>query len=174
MNPPHNSTDLERFLKEQGIDGEVLHLHMLTPTVEAAAEALGVPCEAIVKSLLFMVEGKPVLAVASGTARVDNRLIAAELGVGRKRVRLAPPDVVVELAGYIVGAMPPFGHRQKLMTLIDPSVMEHDVVYAGGGDDNAMMKIRPVDLQRAPAGKIVRLQEDNRVIPGKESTASVL
>lgn len=173
MNPPRNSTDLERYLKEQGIDGEVLHFPMLTPTVEAAAEALGVPCDAIVKSLLFLVEGLPVLAVASGTARVDNRRIAAELGVGRKRVKLAPPEVVVEIAGYIVGAMPPFGHRQKIMTLIDPTVMDHDTVYAGGGDDNAMMKIRPVDLQRASGGEIVRLQEECGTIPGDKSTAAV-
>jgi Cys-tRNA(Pro) deacylase len=165
MNPPRNSTDLERYLKEQGIDGEVLHFPMLTPTVEAAAEALGVPCDAIVKSLLFLVEGLPVLVVASGTARVDNRLIAAEFGVGRKRVRLASPQIVLETAGYIVGAMPPFGHSQKLMTLIDPSVMEHDTVYAGGGDDNAMMRIRPGDLQRVADGKIVRLQEDCRSTP---------
>jgi prolyl-tRNA editing enzyme YbaK/EbsC (Cys-tRNA(Pro) deacylase) len=173
MHPPLSSSDLEKYLKDQGIHGEVLHLTVLTPTVEAAADALGVPCDAIVKSLLFLVEGKPVLAVASGTARVDNRLIAAEFGVGRKRVRLASPEVVLEIAGYIVGAMPPFGHRQKLMTLIDPSVLEHEAVYAGGGDDNAMMRIRPVDLKNAAEGKMVTLQEDNRSKREDESTVAV-
>jgi prolyl-tRNA editing enzyme YbaK/EbsC (Cys-tRNA(Pro) deacylase) len=89
------------------------------------------------------------LAVACGLARVDNRLIAAEYGVGRKHVRLASAERVIEIAGYQVGAMPPFGHRQPIQTLIDPAVIERETVYAGGGDDDAMMRIRSQELLKS-------------------------
>lgn len=159
MAPILNSADLERYLQANDIEGQVLHLPTLTPTVETAAQALGVSTAAIVKSLLFLVDGAPVLAVASGTARVDNRRIAAEFAVGRKHVRLASAEAVIEIAGYIVGAMPPFGHRQKLTTLVDPAVLDEETVYAGGGDDNAMMRIRPPELLRVTQGRVVHLLE---------------
>jgi Cys-tRNA(Pro) deacylase len=154
-----NSSDLENFLKDHCIQGQVLHLGVMTPTVEKAAEALGVSTSEIVKSLLFLLDGEPMLAVGSGTACIDNRQIAAEFGVGRKHIKLAPSDTVIQIAGYLVGAMPPFGHRKKLQTLIDPAVMEHETVYAGGGDENAMMRIQPQELLRVTEGKILRLQE---------------
>jgi prolyl-tRNA editing enzyme YbaK/EbsC (Cys-tRNA(Pro) deacylase) len=156
--------DLERFLSAGGIPAEILHLEALTPTVESAAVAVGCETEDIVKSILFLVSGLPVLAIACGVGRVDGRSLAAHFGVGRKKVKLADPETVLRETGYAVGAMPPFGHRARIQTVLDRRVLERSVVYAGGGSDNALMHISPLtildvthaevlDLLSLPAGE---------------------
>jgi len=155
MNTP---ADLERFLQKHHIAGKVLILPQPTPTVETAAQAVGVPPERIVKSLLFLVNGQPVLAVACGPARVERRAIAAHFGVGRKRVKLADAATVLRLTGYPVGAVPPFGFPQPIPTLIDPAVLEHPEVYAGGGAENALLRITPQVIQHVTRGEVIPLQ----------------
>lgn len=142
------TNDLERFVEERGIDAEVLKLSVPTPTVEDAAEAVGAQPEQVVKSLLFMVDDQPVVAITCGTSRVDRRPIAAHFGVGRKRVKLGDADAVLETTGYPIGAMPPFGQKRRLPTLIDERVMEHEQVFAGGGAVDALMRIDPAEILR--------------------------
>ena len=151
-------------MAKHGIPGEILRLSVPTPTVETAAQAVGVPTEQIIKSILFLVkdgaeEGayRPVLAIASGTAVVDRRRIAAHLGVGHKRIRLASPAEVLAFSGYAVGALPPFGHRQPLATLIDRRVLDLPEAYAGGGDENAIVRLNPQDIARVTAAAVLDL-----------------
>jgi prolyl-tRNA editing enzyme YbaK/EbsC (Cys-tRNA(Pro) deacylase) len=156
-----SSPDLNFFMNSHGIAGEILRPGVPTPTVESAARALGVPVEQIVKSILCVVKdgGDPkyVLAIACGTAYVDRHLIAAHFGVGHKRVRLAFPEEVLAVSGYAVGAMPPFGHRQPLPTLIDRRVLDLPVVYAGGGDENAMLRLDPREIARITEAGVIDL-----------------
>jgi prolyl-tRNA editing enzyme YbaK/EbsC (Cys-tRNA(Pro) deacylase) len=151
------ASDLATFMREQGIAGEILHLHVPTPTVETAAQAAGTQVERIVKSILFMVEGEPVLAITSGTAHVDQRAIASRYAVGRKRVKLASAETVLEIGGYEVGAMPPFGHLRKLPTLLDRGVLKQPEVYAGGGDENALLRLSPEEILRVTQAQVMDL-----------------
>jgi Cys-tRNA(Pro) deacylase len=139
---------LKDFLKQHEVDAELLQLTVPTPTVEDAAEAVGARPEQVVKSLLFMVDDQPVVAIACGTARVDRRPIASHFGVGRKRVKLGDAETVLATTGYPIGAMPPFGQKQKLLTLVDHRVLEHEQVFAGGGSIDALMRINPADIVR--------------------------
>jgi prolyl-tRNA editing enzyme YbaK/EbsC (Cys-tRNA(Pro) deacylase) len=152
-----NSTDLQAFMTTHGIAGEILPMSVPTPTVEIAAQALGVGADQIVKSILFLVSDQPVLAITCGTAYMDRRAIAAYYGVGRKRIKLASPEEVRAISGYEVGAMPPFGHRQPLPTLIDRRVLDLPEVYAGGGDENAMLRLDPHDISNVTAAVIMDL-----------------
>lgn len=140
--------DLEQFILEQRIDADVLKLKVETPTVEDAAKAVGTSVQQIVKSLLFLVDGEPVLAIACGKDPIDRRPIAAHLGVGRKRVKLADAASVLAITGYPVGAVPPFGLRTRPLTLIDRRVFEHAVVYAGGGATDALVRVSPLEIVR--------------------------
>jgi Cys-tRNA(Pro) deacylase len=149
--------DLQAFMKRQAVEGEILHLDAPTPTVEAAAQAVGVREEQIVKSILFLVNQEPLLVIASGTARVEQRRIAQVYGVGRKRVKLASAEDVLDTTGYAVGALPPFGHTQALATLIDRRVLEQDEVYAGGGAENALLRLAAAGILRVTKGKVVDL-----------------
>ena len=152
--------DLEAHLRARGVAGEVLRLERSTPTVAAAAEAVGASPEAILKTVVFMVQGEPVAVIARGLARVERRLLARHLGVGRKKVRIARPEEVLEATGYPAGAVPPLGHRQPLPTYIDPRVLENKVAYAGGGAHNALLRIDPTALLEATGAEVVALQTD--------------
>ena len=157
MNPVLKPIDIQNFLEGHGISGEILLLEAPTPTVETAALAVGSIPQQIVKSILFMVADHPVLAIACGTDRVDRRVIATFCGVGRKKVKLASPETVLEVSGYEVGAMPPFAHRQLLTTLLDPRVLEQPVVYAGGGAENALLRLSPQEILEATNAKVMDL-----------------
>ena len=149
--------DLQAYLNTHHIPGELLYLDSPTPTVETAALAVGAQLEQIVKSILFLVDGKPVLAITCGTAYVERRAISARLSVGRKKVKLATPEIVVGKTGFLVGAMPPFGHRQPLHTLIDRRVLEKPIVYAGGGSDNALLRLEPGIILQVTQGEVLDL-----------------
>ena len=150
-------SDLALFIREQGLRVELLTLPVKTPTVEAAAKAVGTSSDKIVKSLLFMVDDQPVLAITSGASRIDRRRIAKSFGVGRKRVRLADENQVQTATGYPVGAVPPFGHPEPLLTLIDPGVLKHDVVYAGGGASDHLIRVDTAEILRITQGEVLEL-----------------
>lgn len=154
--------DLLAFMREQELDGEILRLEVETPTVEKAAEAVGTSPQQIVKSLLFLVEGEPVLVIAAGTQMVDLRAIAEYFQVGKKRVELADPTTVLEITGYPVGAMPPFGHRQTLNTIMDPAVLQQEQVYAGGGAIAALLRVDPHQILQVTGADVLPLTRQER------------
>lgn len=135
--------DLEQFMREKEIPGEILYLQVPTPTVESAAAAVGTDPENIIKSILFTINQQPVLAITCGPARIERRAIAGYLNVGRKKVKLADPETVVSKSGYQIGGMPPFGHHTPLQTLIDLRVIEKEQVFAGGGSDQTLLRVSP-------------------------------
>jgi prolyl-tRNA editing enzyme YbaK/EbsC (Cys-tRNA(Pro) deacylase) len=154
---PLNADDLQAFLQVNSIPAEILRLPVPTPTVETAAQAVGAQERQIVKSILFLVDAQPVLAIACGTAYIDRRAIADLYGVGKKRVKLASPEEVMRLSGYEVGAMPPFGHRQPLRSLLDKRILELSEAFAGGGAENALMRISPQEMLRVSKAQVMDL-----------------
>jgi prolyl-tRNA editing enzyme YbaK/EbsC (Cys-tRNA(Pro) deacylase) len=153
LDPSH----LEEFMRQNDIPGEILHLDVPTPTVESAAAAVGSELESIVKSLLFTIHDNLVLAITCGPAHIDRRAIAGHFQVGRKKVKLADPQTVLEKTGYQVGAMPPFGHYAPLTTLIDHQVLEKDEVYAGGGSDQSLLRINPDTILKVTQAQVLDL-----------------
>ncbi len=145
-------------MRQHGIQGEILQLDQPVPTVPAAARAVGALEDQIVKSLLFLVAGEPLLAITCGTRRVDRRAVATVRGVGRKKVKLAAPEDVLAISGYTVGAMPPFGHSSALPTLLDESVLEQPAVYAGGGSDTALVRLDPQEILAATGAQVLDLR----------------
>ena len=152
-------TDLQTFIDDQQIQATILPLIEHTLTVGDAARALAVNTDQIIKSLVFHIEGKPLLVINNGLARVDRRKLAAHLGVGRKKVKFASPDTAFTLTGFVVGSMPPFGHKQKLPTLVDTAVTRLDIIYGGGGDIDAMMRLTSKELLRVSQAEVVPFSE---------------
>ena len=144
-------------VEEHNIEAEVITLRVETPTVEDAARAVGTSQDQIVKSLLFLIDDEPVLAIACGTTRIDRRSIAAHFGVGRKRVKMADADSVLSLTGYPVGGVPPFGMREQPTTLVDERLFEHEQVYTGGGDVNTLLRVSPQEVMRVAHGVLMNL-----------------
>jgi prolyl-tRNA editing enzyme YbaK/EbsC (Cys-tRNA(Pro) deacylase) len=127
------------------------------PTVEAAADALGLPMSAMTKNIVWLAGGVAVLVIAAGQARIDDRALARQLGVGRKKVGLATPERAYAISGFVVGCMPSFGHRAPLPTLIDTAVAQLDRVYGGTGDPTVLISLATSDLIRLTNGTVVTL-----------------
>jgi prolyl-tRNA editing enzyme YbaK/EbsC (Cys-tRNA(Pro) deacylase) len=130
------------------------------PTVEAAAAALGVPVEAMTKNIVCLIAGEPVLVIAAGRSRIDDRALAAHFGVGRKKVGLAAPERAYAITGFVVGCMPPFGHRAPLPTLIDAEVPRLERVYGGTGDPAVLISLATSDLLRLTGGTIASVTRE--------------
>lgn len=165
-----NPADLQSYIDQAGIDATLIAGIGETPTVPAAAAALGVDPDQIIKTLLFLIETpnqpgtapRPILVISHGQKRVDKGALAAYMGVSKKRVTLAPANVVLELLGYPAGGVPPFGHQNKFSVLIDGSVLGlrvrfAGVIFGGGGDDRTMMRLSVDELIRTTAPEVVAL-----------------
>ena len=147
--------DLMAWVEARGVVARLVVPGVPTPTVPAAAAALGVGVDAILKSLVFLVRGEPRLVIAAGEDRVRYPALAALWGVSRRRVRLATPSEALALSGYAVGAMPPFGHLRSLPTVVDTrAVLPARIVYAGGGSRAALLEIRTDELLRVTAATL--------------------
>ncbi|WP_026554810.1 YbaK/EbsC family protein [Arthrobacter sp. 35W] len=116
------------------------------PTAEAAAAALGCEVGAIANSLVFVCGGEPLLILASGAARVDVRLTARLNGL--PPIKRASPDFVLEHTGQEVGGVAPVGHPQPIKTLLDQSLAEYPILWAGAGHHSAMFSINYGELAR--------------------------
>jgi Cys-tRNA(Pro) deacylase len=150
--------DLKAYLAQHTITGEVVYLDVPTPTVQKAAEAVGVDPGHIIKTLLFLAGEDPVVVIANGTARVEWKQLAAYLGIARRKVNMADPDTVLALTGYPVGGVPPLGHLQPFRTIMEAGVLETEWVYGGGGTDGTLVRLATKDLVEHLRAEIVDLQ----------------
>ena len=143
----------ERFrarAAEAGIPVSVSHFPEGTRTATDAARAVGCDVAQIVKSLVFVADGEPVLVLAPGPTMVDTDRVAAFLGVAE--VRRATADEVREATGYAIGGVPPFGHAMPLRVAIDEVLLAHDEVWAAAGAPDACFPIAPAELVCASGG----------------------
>jgi prolyl-tRNA editing enzyme YbaK/EbsC (Cys-tRNA(Pro) deacylase) len=155
--PTLTPTDLAAFIAQAGIAAEPVIPPVETPTVPAAATALGVAPAQIIKSLLFLVHDRPFLVITNGTAPVDRGVLARRFGVGKKQIKLADAETVLRITGYPVGGVPPFGHRTAVPVLLDRAVLAWEVIYGGGGDERTLLKIAPGELARVTGAEGVEL-----------------
>src|ERR687895_91300 len=141
--------------RELGLDVEIKKLDKPTRTVAEAAEAVGADPVQIAKSLVFVSDGEPVLAVVSGGHRADMDLIADAFDCAE--VRQASPDEVRAATGFAVGGVPPFGH--DLPVVFDETLCDHELIYAAGGDGNTLFATEPKALARAIGARIITVGE---------------
>jgi Cys-tRNA(Pro) deacylase len=149
------------------LDVEIVEFEQTTRSAQDAAEAIGkhlsgIGCQVaqIVKSLLFVVDGEPVMALVSGTNRLDERKLAALRGVGRKKVKRADADTAKAVTGFSIGGVPPFGHKSSLPVYIDEDLTRFDVVWAAAGTPFAVFAIAPDELVGASGGTVANLAAD--------------
>lgn len=109
------------------------------------------------KSLVFVADGEPVVALTSGANRVDVTRLAAELGASE--VRKADADEARTATGYAIGGTPPFGHEHELAVLIDEDLLAHEVVWAAAGTPDTVFAVDPRTLRRAAGARTARIAE---------------
>jgi Cys-tRNA(Pro) deacylase len=140
-------------LAELGFEARMLVHDGSTHTAEEAAAAAGCELGQIVKTLVVYVAREPLFVLVPGDRRLDDRLLAARHGVGRKQVKLASAGQVLELTGYRVGGVSPFGTPQTLPALIDESFRRFDTLWLAGGTASAIFPMPLEDVVRLTAGE---------------------
>ncbi len=141
--PPH----LLAFLAEHGVDHEIVAPGVPMPTVPAAAAAMGVGVEQILKTLLFDDRnGGFVVAIARGTGRVDRARLAAVSGSGKLRVADAPD--VLRVTGFPAGGVAPLALPPDLQVIVDSVVIELKVAWGGAGREELLLRVAPSDIVR--------------------------
>jgi len=123
--------EVQRTLDVAGVRVEIRELAESTATAALAATAVEAPLGSIVKSLIFMAAGKPLLVLVAGDQMADSKRIARLMGISKKKVRIARADEVQAVAGCRPGGVPPVAHREPLRTLVDRTVVD---ITAGGSD----------------------------------------
>jgi prolyl-tRNA editing enzyme YbaK/EbsC (Cys-tRNA(Pro) deacylase) len=150
-----NADHVRRTLAERAPDIEVLEFDASTATSQLAAQQVGCDLGQIAKSIVFLVDDKPVIVVTSGDMRVDDRKIADRFGVSRKKIRTASAEECVAITGYAPGGVPPFPHRRGDIALyIDISLQRYERVFAAAGASNAIMPIAFDELAALTGGTI--------------------
>jgi prolyl-tRNA editing enzyme YbaK/EbsC (Cys-tRNA(Pro) deacylase) len=138
-----------------GLAIEVRRFPDETRTAAEAARAVGCDVAQIVKSLVFMADGEPVIALLSGADRLDPLRLAAATGAAA--VRRADADEARAATGFAIGGVPPFGHAHPLTVFIDERLLEHDLVWAAAGLPDAVFKVTPQALQAAAGARLAVL-----------------
>ena len=144
--------------RELGLAITVKEFTETTRTAEDAARAIGCTVAQIVKSLLFVVDGRPVMALVSGPNRLDEAKLAALCSVGKKKVERADADIVRAATGFAIGGVPPFGHTIRLPVYIDQDFWQFEVIWAAAGTPNAVFAITPAELARVTGGVMADLK----------------
>jgi prolyl-tRNA editing enzyme YbaK/EbsC (Cys-tRNA(Pro) deacylase) len=134
------------YLRAAAVDATVQEFPDGTPTAQAAAEAVGCEPERIVKSLVFVCDGRYVLALVPGDRRGDESKVAA--AAGAEHARIAQADEVVHATGFEPGAVAPFPAPHVSTILLDRSLLRHDVVWAGAGSPRHIVGLAPAELAR--------------------------
>lgn len=141
----------------QGLAIEVSEFPDGTRTAADAAAAVGVHVGQIVKSLVFLVDGDPVIALVSGPNRLSEDRLAEAAGGGK--VTRADADAVRRATGFPIGGVPPFGHPAPLRAYVDRALLAYDVVWAAAGTPRHVFPITPRDLTRLSAAVPADLAE---------------
>ncbi|MDY6761641.1 MAG: YbaK/EbsC family protein [Candidatus Nanohaloarchaea archaeon] len=130
--------ELQQFCRTNGIDAEFIETDG-SETAEDAAQALDTTVGHIIKSLVFIAGGDPVLVIVRGSDHVSEEKVSETLHVDG--CRLAEPDEVKDATGYPVGGVPPVG--AGLRKLVDEAVLEMDEVYGGAGAPDRVIGLDP-------------------------------
>jgi Cys-tRNA(Pro) deacylase len=144
-------------LRAANIEARVEEHKTATATAEEAAEAAGCKLGQIVKSLVFVADGVPALALVPGDRRADAGKVAALLGVAKAKV--ASADEVRTLTGFEPGAVAPLPLPQPTRILIDRALLTQPVVWIGAGSPRHVAALKPADLIKLTHAEAVDVAE---------------
>ena len=145
-----------RALEHAGVQFEVREFPEGTRTSREAADALGCGVGQIAKSIVFSSGSGPVLAIASGSNRIDLTKLEQEVG---EAVEMMKPNQVKELTGFAIGGVPPVAHFSPMEVFIDRDLLEHDKVWAAAGTPWSVFSITPADLVKVSGGSVADIRE---------------
>ena len=144
-------------LKSLGFPNQIIELQSTTRTSAEAAQAVGCRVEQIAKSIVFKGKQtyKPILVIASGPNRVNEKRIAELIS---ESLGKADADYVRNHTGFVIGGVPPIGHLEKLEIFIDKDLLQYEEIWAAAGNPNAVFRLTPSDLVKMTGGRVVSIK----------------
>jgi Cys-tRNA(Pro)/Cys-tRNA(Cys) deacylase len=145
-----HTTRATQFLKQQGL-AFTLHSYDYDSHADsiglAAAAALAVPPERVLKTLMVLADGKPACAVLPSDCEVSMKKLAAALGC--KAAAMMKAEEAERITGYHVGGISPFGQKKRLPVVLELTALSHAQVYLNGGQRGLQVAMAPGDIVRA-------------------------
>lgn len=156
---PPDVERVARVLRDAGVESRLEEFPEGTPTAQHAADAVGCALPQIVKSLVFACDERFALVMVPGDRRADRAKVAKEAGCGRA----VPASVedVVRVTGFEVGGVAPFPAKDVQVTLMERTLLSHDVVWIGAGSPRHMAAVAPTDLAKLTAARVVDAVSEN-------------
>jgi prolyl-tRNA editing enzyme YbaK/EbsC (Cys-tRNA(Pro) deacylase) len=134
-----------------------MELQSTTRTSAEAAQTVGCQVEQIAKSIVFQGKQthKPILVIASGPNRVNEKRIAEFIS---EPLGKADADYVRKKTGFVIGGVPPVGHLEMVEIFIDEDLLQYNEIWAAAGTPNAVFKLTPSDLVKMTGGRVVSIK----------------
>ena len=150
---PESCQRVQRFLEASGLDSRVEILAASTRTAQEAADALSCTPAQIAKSVVFRAKAsdRPVLVIACGDNRVDEKKVAGVIG---EKIGRADADFVRARTGFVIGGVAPFAHAEQPLVLVDATVRRFARMWAAAGTPHAVFSIASEDLIRLAGGPV--------------------
>ena len=150
---------VQAALAASGFQFDVREFPDSTRTSAEAAAAIGCTIGQIAKSLVFRAgqSGRPVLVIASGANRVDENKVGQLIG---EKIRRADAAFVREKTGFAIGGVPPLGHLERPLTVIDEDLLGFSEIWAAAGTPNAVFRLTPGDLMALSKGQTADVKQD--------------
>ena len=136
---------VREYFKAFGMVDRILEFDVSSATVELAAQAVGCEPERIAKTLSFMLPEGPILIVAAGDAKIDNRKFKDQF---HTKAKMLTPDEVVELVGHAIGGVCPFGINEGVTVYLDESLKRFETVFPACGSSNSAIELTIPDLEK--------------------------
>lgn len=148
---------VQEALDQWGLPGRVVELPATTRTAAEAAQAVGCQVGQIAKSLLFKTKQtlRPVLVIASGRNRVNEKGLAHLLG---EAIVKADADFVREQTGFVIGGVPPIGHKNEILTFVDEDLLQYEQIWAAAGTPFAVFHLTPAELTQIVPGRVINIK----------------
>lgn len=152
-----SAQNVQDALSKKGIQTQVVELPSSTRTAEEAAKTIGCEVAQIVKSLIFRTKetSKPILVLASGINRVNEKTISSLVG---EKIEKADAVFTREKTGFVIGGVPPVGHKEPIETFIDEDLLQYKELWAAAGTPNAVFNLESAQLQNLTGGKVVSIK----------------
>ena len=161
---PSSAVRVQQSLQSMGLSASVVELPSSTRTAQDAATAIGCSVRQIAKSIVFRRgdNNLPILVIASGINRVDERRVSSLL---RTLVQRADADYVRSQTGFAIGGVPPVGHSSPIQVLIDQDLLQLEIIWAAGGTPRTVFSLNPTDLVTATKGLVANIAYQSAVRP---------
>ena len=138
--------NVKKYLSAYGLADRVIEFTVSSATVALAAQALGCEEAHIAKTLSFMQDGKAVLIVMAGDARIDNPRYKLRFS---QKAKMLTPDEAIEFTGHAVGGVCPFALPEGVTVYLDESLLRFETVYPAAGTSSSAVRLTPAELETA-------------------------